>query len=109
MTQSSEGEAWLTADTNDCEVEEMNDEQIISVALREYDIENPEEDQTLQPAVGHAKAESAFATGMSWLEQQLKATRMNLLLLQLCNLQTLASTKKVSSLKITDDFKQEQL
>ena len=104
---SLEREVWLDTDVGESGVEEMNDEQIISMALCEDNSDHEEEEhQVALPTVTHAEAETAFCACISWLEQQHEATPMNLMLLR--NLQTLATTKKVSSLKqksITDYFK----
>ena len=68
--------------------------------------EEEEEDNITQPTVTHTEAEAAFSICLSWLEQQAKATPMNLMLLR--DLHLLSSSKKYNSLKqrtITDYFK----
>ena len=104
----SEGEAWPNRDTSETGAEEMTDEEIIGVVVQGDDDseEEEEEDNITQPTVTHTEAEAAFSICMSWLEQQDKATPMNLMLL--CDLHLLSSSKKYNSLKqrtITDYFK----
>ena len=79
---SLKGEEWLDADLCAGDVDEMNDEQIISMAMGEENSDHEEEENQFVPTITHAAAETAFSTCISWLEQQDEATPMNLMLLR---------------------------